>query len=230
MKQINKLAEPQSLTQHRANQPAYYNGLPLESKEDLRQSLLAEQGHICCYCLKRIPEKIEKDGRINYEMKIEHYQCQDIFPLLQLTYSNLYGACTGGEGKPKKLQTCDTRKGNSSLTINLNTNAPNCESLFKYNAEGEISSIDDSESINQQLNDILNLNMQTLKDGRREVYLEVQKKVETDSKLFGTGQLKLKYLESERQKWLGRNQDKYKPFCMVAVYYLSKKIKSIKSK
>jgi uncharacterized protein (TIGR02646 family) len=225
MKQINKIPEPHSLIQHRANQPAYYSGLTLQAKEDLRQNLLSEQGHICCYCLKRIPEKVEKDGRVSYDMKVEHYQCQDHFPLLQLTYSNLLGSCTGNEGKPKKLQTCDTRKGNDTITINLLTNAPICETLLKYNAEGEISSVDDNEALNRQLNDILSLNMQTLKDGRREVYLEVQKKAEAESKQMGTGQLKLKYFEAEKQKWLSKSESKYKPFCMVAVHYLTKKIR-----
>ncbi len=225
MKQINKIAEPPSLIEHRANQPAYYEGLILQAKEDLRQNLLSEQGHICCYCLKRIPEKVEKDGRVSYDMKVEHYQCQYNFPLLQLTYTNLFGACTGNEGKPKKLQTCDTRKGIEPITINLLANAPICETLFKYNAEGEISSVNDDETINLQLNDILNLNMQTLKDGRRQVYLEVQKRVEAESKQIGTGQLKLKYFKAEKQKWLNRSDNKYKPFCMVAIYYLTKKIR-----
>lgn len=67
--------------------------------------------------------------------------------------------------------------------------------------------------------------MQTLKDGRRQVYLEVQKKVEAESKQMGTGQLKLKYFEAEKQKWLSKSESKYKPFCMVAVHYLTKKIR-----
>lgn len=225
MKQINKIAEPPSLIEHRANQPAYYDGLKLQAKEDLRQNLLLEQGYICCYCLKRIPEKIEKDGRVSYDMKVEHYQSQDNFPLLQLAYTNLFGACTGNDGKPKKLQTCDTQKGSQPLTINLLAIAPICETLFKYNAEGEISSVNDDETINRQLNEILNLNMQTLKDGRRQVYLEVQKRVEAESKQIGTSQLKLKYFEAEKQKWLNKSDNKYKPFCMVAIYYLTKKIR-----
>lgn len=224
MKQIIKINEPRSLTEHRANQPAFYDGLPLQTKEDLRQNLLSEQGHICCYCLKRIPEKVEKNAVVSYDMKIEHHQCQELHPALQLTYTNLFGACTGNEGKPKKLQTCDTKKANNILIINLLTNTPTCESLFKYNSEGEISSIEDNDTINYQLNEILNLNMQTLKEGRREVYLEVQKKVEAESKQFGSGQLKLKYFESERQKWMNRNENKHRPFYMVAIYYLNKKI------
>lgn len=225
MKKIIKNAEPPLLVQHRANQPAFYIGLPAETKEALRQSLLSEQGHICCYCMRRIPEKVTDDGDVTYKVKIEHYQCQDKYPLAQLTYTNLYGACTGNEGKPKKMQTCDTKKANDDISINLLTNTPNCESLFKYNAEGEISSISDDEAINHQLNEILNLNMQTLKDARREIYLEVQAHVEMESKQINGNDLKIKYFQREKQKWIAKSDNKYKQFCMVAVYYLSKKIK-----
>lgn len=226
MKQIIKTAEPQSLIQHRANQPAaYYYNLLQAAKDDLRQSILSEQGYICCYCMKRIPEKVEKDGMVSYDMKIEHYKCQDLNEDLQLNYKNLFGACIGNEGQPNRMQTCDTKKGNSKLTINLLTNTPRCETLFKYNAEGEISSINDDQEINRQLNDVLNLNMQTLKICRSQVYTEVQKRVESRSRQLGTKQLKIGYFEDERQRWLDRNENKFKPFCMVAVYYLNKKIR-----
>ena len=157
-------------------------------------------------------------------MKVEHYQSQDQFPLLQLTYSNLFGACTGNEGNPQKIQTCDTRKGKDKLTIDLLINKPNCETLFRYNADGEISSIDKNEEIDRQLNDVLNLNMQTLKDNRKQVFLEVQKRVEVESNKYKIGSLKLKYFINERENWLNKTDNKYRPFCMVAIYYLTKKI------
>ena len=67
--------------------------------------------------------------------------------------------------------------------------------------------------------------MQTLKDNRREIYLEVQKNVEAESRKLGSKQLKLSYFEKEKNKWLTRSDNKFKPFCMVAVYYLNKKIR-----
>lgn len=225
MKQITKLIEPNSLTQHRAKAHSSYDNLPADTKNNLRNNLLAEQGHICCYCMKRIPEKINSDENITYEMKIEHYQCQDNFRHLQLAYYNLLGACMGNEGKPKKMQTCDTKKGNLLLTINPTSNNPNCETLFKYNSDGEICSIVNDAEINRQINDVLNLNMQTLKDNRKKIYLEVQKRTEAESKQHTTKQLKIRYFEQERNKWLNKVDGKYKEFCMVAVYYLTKKIK-----
>ena len=53
MKAIIKGNEPISLTEHRAKQHASCDNL---DKTDVRASLLTEQGHICCYCMKRIPE------------------------------------------------------------------------------------------------------------------------------------------------------------------------------
>ena len=225
MKQIIKTVEPQSLIQHRANQPSFFDNLPHAAKEDLRQSLLSEQGYICCYCMKRIPEKVEKDGIVSYDMKVEHYKCQDFHEDLQLNYRNLFGACIGNEGQPSRIQTCDTKKGNKELTINLLINAPCCENLFKYNAEGEIMSVDDNNEINRQLNEVLNLNMQTLKDGRSEIYLEVQRKVEAHSRQLGSKQLRVNYIEREKQDWLTPRDKKLKQYCMIAVYYLNKKIK-----
>lgn len=219
MKQIVKKEEPNSLLQHRASQFANFDNIPLATKEELRQSLLSEQGHICCYCMKRIPEHTSP------YMKVEHYKCQDNFGAFQLTYSNLLGACTGNEGQPKIKQTCDTKKGNADLTISPTATLPICEALFKYNAEGEISSIIDNADINRQLNEVLNLNMQTLKDGRREIYLQVQRRVIQESKKPNKASF-VKFLEQEIVKWLERTDNKHRPYCSVAVYYLTKKIKS----
>ena len=223
MKQINKIQEPQSLMQHRSNRPAFYHNLPLAATNDLRANLLSEQGHICCYCMKRIPQKIEIDGTISYEMKIEHYKCQDNYSALQLNYSNLLGACTGNEGNPKKLQTCDTKKGNADITINPISANHNCEGQIKNLSNGEIHT--DDPIIEKELNDVLNLNMQTLVDGRREVFETVQTKVENESKKYNDKNMKVKYFEKELLWWLSLDGGKFKPYCMVAVYYLSKKIR-----
>jgi len=219
MKQIVKNAEPNSLLQHRASQFANFDNIPFATKEELRQSLLSEQGHICCYCMKRVPEHT-----VPY-MKVEHYKCQVNFDEIQLTYTNLFGACTGNEGQPKIKQTCDTKKGNAVLTINPISTLPICETLFKYNADGEISSIADNAEINRQLNEVLNLNMQTLKEGRKEIYLQVQGRVIQESKKSNKASF-IKFLEEEKVKWLERTDNKHRPYCSVAVYYLTKKIRS----
>jgi len=221
MKQIIKLQEPNSLLQHRVKQFANFDNIPNTTKEELKQNLLSEQGHICCYCMRRIPEKSSP------YMKVEHYKCQDNFQDLQLDYKNLLGACTGNEGQPKKLQTCDTKKNNENLSIDpLNTN-PSCETLFKFNSEGEMSSISDDEAINKQINAILNLNMQSLKDARKEVYYVVQERVRAESKKTKKDKSAfLRFLNQELQVWQSKTDGKYRPYCLVAIYYLTKKLRS----
>ncbi len=223
MKQIVKNAEPNSLLQHRASQFANFDNIPLATKEELRQNLLSEQGHICCCCMKRIPEHTSP------YMKVEHFKCQSKpeNSHLILDYKNLFGACTGNKGQPKIKETCDAKKGNADLTINPTSTLPICETLFKYNSEGEISSIAGNADINRQLNEVLNLNMQTLKEGRSEIYLDVQERVRLESKKTKKDKTSfVKFLEQEKAKWLERLDNKYRPYCSVAIYYLTKKIKS----
>ena len=192
MKRIIKSQEPQSLTNYRSTIPAdsknnkdNYNNY--RNKDDLRKSLLTEQGHICCYCMQRI--SIDK-------MKIEHWKPQNIHPELQLDYNNLLGACKGGEGSPPQSQHCDTRKGDKQITINPLDNHKNCEDLIKYSTNGKIYSSD--ETINNELNEILNLNMQTLVINRREVLRIVIENLKTK---YPKGTWTAAVLNKEIQKW-----------------------------
>lgn len=139
MKQIRKNKEPASLLEHRADQHSYEN----LNKLDTRMALLMEQGYICCYCMKRIPEK-----DINPGCKIEHFNCQDNHKDQELDYNNMLIACYGNEGSPEMIQTCDTFKQNKSLSISPASRQRNIEELIKYKPNGEIYSTD------EQLNEI----------------------------------------------------------------------------
>ena len=107
MKKIIKQSEPRSLVKHRSQANANYDNYP--DKDVLRKSLLKEQGYICCYCMSRIKSD---------EMKIEHWQPQTKYTSRQLDYRNLLGACMGNQGARPQNQHCDTRKGDSEITIN----------------------------------------------------------------------------------------------------------------
>lgn len=223
MKKINKIHPPQSFREYCAKPYAEYDGKGFP-KDDLKSSLLLEQGYICCYCMKRIPEKVVQDKIVYYKMKVEHFQSQSSFSELQLDYQNLFASCTGNEGQIKSNQTCDTFKGDKQLELSLISSYPNCESFIKYNAIGEISS--SSVKINAQLTEVLNLNTQKLREARKQVYLTVQNIIEAKSRNIPNKQIKLSFFEKEKAKWLDRDDSyKLKAFCMVAVYYLDKKIK-----
>lgn len=215
MKAITKGNEPASLTQHRANQHTSYDNL---DTTDVRASLHTEQGHICCYCMKRIPESGKIPGS-----KIEHFLCQDEYPEEELNYSNMLLACLGNEGSPRRLQTCDTFKGNLHLSFNPSSRARNIEVLIKYKSNGEIYSSDDI--LNEELESVLNLNVKSLKDNRRIIYEEVQNRIIIEGKRQGNKALKKRFLENERAKLLKQNTGKYDEFCMVGVYVLDKKLR-----
>jgi uncharacterized protein (TIGR02646 family) len=205
MRNIQKQSEPISLTQHRCQSNADYDNYA--DKDDLRKSLVVEQKGICCYCMQRIRPTSQ-------EMKIEHCLCQDNYEEKQLDYQNLLGACLGNEGKPKREQHCDTRKGNSNISFNPSNPVDNIESKIKYLGDGTIKS--DEPQINQEINDTLNLNQSLLKKNRKAV-LDGLKVFMDQSPPTGKIRKKL-------QEWNGDHDTELKEYCQVAVYYLRKKL------
>ncbi len=64
------------------------------------------------------PHPTRPDAPPIVQMKVEHWQSQDAFPLRQLDWKNMLGACLGGMGAPFSDQTCDTRKGEDEILLN----------------------------------------------------------------------------------------------------------------
>ncbi|BDA71255.1 hypothetical protein CAL7716_054210 [Calothrix sp. PCC 7716] len=212
MKLIIKAKEPKSLLEHRLQPFADYDNYP--HKDELRASLLSEQGYICCYCMQRIQDD---------KMKIEHWRSQDEYPDLQLDYNNLLGACEGGQGLPKHLQHCDTKKGNAVLTINPLDSLKNCENVIKYHLNGQMYS--DDIMINEELNKILNLNVQILKENRKKI-LDVL--IQTLKSERPKGDWTAAMLNNKIREWSNKDEDnKYKAYCQIVIYYLKKKLSKL---
>lgn len=209
MKRIVKIKEPQSLLQHRLKKFSDYDNY--QEKDELRACLLNEQGYICCYCMQRISAE---------KMKIEHWQSQDKYSSLQLDYNNLLGACEGGQGSLSHLQHCDTKKGNMEISINPLDNHRNCEDVIKYLATGEIYSED--KSIDRELNEILNLNVDTLVENRKQVLEIAIKQLKSE---YSKGDWTAAILNKKIQQWSSKKKDgKYQPYCQIVIYYLKKKL------
>jgi uncharacterized protein (TIGR02646 family) len=203
MRTIQKNGEPASLTSHRKQPHASYDNY--EDKDTLRQSLVAEQRGLCCYCQSRI--RPDAAG-----MKIEHWQCQAEYPDRRLDYRNLLGACLGGEGRPNHEQHCDTRKGNRDLCFCPADPAHPIEQRIKFLGNGEIASDDDA--INTALNDILNLNLAQLVSNRKAV-------LDAFKRRLGRGNLNA---ARELKKWDGSQPGDLPEYAQVMVYWLEKKI------
>lgn len=210
MIQIHKQKEPASLIRHRAKDKADYANYP--EKDELRESLCDEQRGICCYCLGQIQAKVSY-------MKIDHFQCQEEYPELQLDYNNMLAACMGNEGQPYKMQHCDTHKRSLLLTFNPANPKLTIQSLIHYGSDGTISST--NEDLDLEINKVLNLNVSILK-GNRKAALEGF--VIQATKKHG-GKFKKDMLQRWVNEYRGISHQNYlKPYCQVIVYWLQKRI------
>lgn len=213
MKSIRKSPEPVSLTAYRNTQTATYGNFV--QKQDLRDSLVREQRGLCCFCLSRIRPDLNS-------MKIAHWQPQNpetpAEAALDLTYSNLLGACKGNEGQPHRSTHCDTRQRNQPLTKNPANPAHRVDDLIHYATSGEIKS--DDLHFDRDLNEVLNWNHDRLKRNRKAI-LDAFK--DARSRL---PQFRRNDLERELRKWNGESTTTdLEPFCMVVVYWLRKRLR-----
>ena len=124
-----------------------YESLRGESKRKLLEALLAEQGHLCAYCMCRI-------GTDGHPATIEHLIPQHPTDSaangeLSLAYRNLVAVCDGRGGA-----TCDKSRGNAPLTVDP-TKSHTLETIY-YHRDGRIDATD--ESIQHDIQTTLGLN------------------------------------------------------------------------
>lgn len=208
---IKKGREPHSLTEHKKLPYASYDN---RNKDDIRASLLLEQGHLCAYCMRRIT----KD-----HMKIEHwYPESKLDEIRRMEYSNMLGCCEGHKaGCAFKEDTCDTHKEDTVIT--LNPTDRNHIAKIKYRTgTGEIYS--DDPDIDHDLNVTLNLNCQKqyLKEDRKAV-LDTLK-----NHLHKKGNLSRADWEKILKMYNSVNdQGQMKEYAGIAIWYINKKLKHI---
>lgn len=108
MRRIQKAGEPEALQAYRrtVGEPApTYDAIPANVVEALRRTLLAEQGWICCYCMRAIEER---------GSRIDHREPQSGHTDRWLDYRNLFLSCSGNLGGSRH---CDEKKGNDAITV-----------------------------------------------------------------------------------------------------------------
>ncbi|CAI3798178.1 retron system putative HNH endonuclease [Rheinheimera sp. MM224] len=144
MLKINKLAqEPPEVSAWKALvnddwQPSYGN-LMGQERRVLRQSLLTEQGHVCCYCNRRIMESPSVENIA--EFHIEHFRPQHAFGHLELEYQNVHASCFKNDS-PNGRRHCGPAKDDwfdEELTLSpLHDNSGSIRFLY----DGSISGLD----------------------------------------------------------------------------------------
>ena len=180
MKFIRKLGEPSDFSCWKSLgnedwEPSWSNlrddrQSNLKPKTTLHQSLIDEQGYICCYCGRRIDRTISH---------IEHLKPRQLYPELSLDYYNLLASCPGYlEEEDIKALTeaqapqkhCGQFKDNwydDKLTVTPLMS--DCEDYFRYTAFGEILPTNDLEKKQAAQETIkrLGLNQHALERERR---------------------------------------------------------------
>ena len=114
---IIKGNEPKALTEAKRdiqNTPDAsfdYSSLRGEHKRKVLEALIAEQGHLCAYCMCRIGTN---DNPATIEHITPQHPATSCFDRdLSLSYKNMLAVCDGRSGA-----TCDKRRGNEPLTVN----------------------------------------------------------------------------------------------------------------
>lgn len=199
---IKKKSEPHSLTTYKKTINASFDNQPSKVKEDLRKSLLEEQGYICAYCMKRIEESTD--------IKIEHYEARN--RTNELSYKNLLVVCKGNEGSSKERQTCDTKKGNRVLHIDPQKIGDISTIFFIRNGEVKSTNL----LFQKDLDEVLNLNDKfgNLISARKSALKALQKKITPMNK---------KQIEKLYNKL--KSAERKIEYVGILLWYLEKKIK-----
>jgi len=156
MKYIIKGWEPQSFTEWKAlandDWKPTYDDLSGSVKKDVKNSLIDEQGGICCYC----------ESKLLYDdSHIEHLDSQTNHEEKRLDYNNMLCSCQKQlkKGEPRH---CGNSKEDAPLPITPLMSE--CEKKFKYLADGTIEGVYKDE---QQTIEILQLDIEKLKNLRK---------------------------------------------------------------
>lgn len=168
MKRIYKNDEPQEILQWKSKfknkngrVPRYSDLNEVENlphKILLKNSLLSEQGHICCYCCKPIDTK---------NSHIEHIRPKerDEYRAISLEYENLLASC---QGYHDREENCGHSKDNAfNEELFVSPLEENCESLFEFSNRGKIKAVDGNERAGYTI-ELLNLDTEQLNAARTE--------------------------------------------------------------
>lgn len=142
MKYIRKNQPPQDFIEwkNKANdnwQPTW-NNFQKPEKTSVHNSLLKEQGFICCYCGRRINQE---------DSHIEHLKPRNKYPNLALDYDNFLASCQGESETPPPVPVhCGHKKSKwYEEPLMVSPLDSNCADFFRYTDDGQILATTDSD-------------------------------------------------------------------------------------
>ena len=232
MIEIKKGKEPSELAKYRNLPDASYDNLhgapsgktdrdgkKIDVYSIVLNSLIKEQGQLCAYCMKRIPERKGKPSAT-----IEHIIPQSgSDESKRLDYRNMLAVCSGNRNGCDEEKTCDARRGALPKERQiLYVNPLDGESLktIVYDSKGIISSSD--WHINDNLNDTLNLNCSVvdLPGLRKAALTSLQQEI---NKKYSGKSVPKEYFEKLLDKFENESELK-RPYVGILIQWLKKKI------
>jgi len=133
-----------------------YDDLRGKEKKEVKDALMKEQGHICCYCERRLT-----DG----DAHIEHFNPQSNNAVDPLDYANMLCSCQN-QLKPKQEEEprhCGHLKGDwFDDQLLVSPLDPDCTGHFAYTADGNIKPATKSDDAARMTIEKLGLNIPKL--------------------------------------------------------------------
>lgn len=226
---IKKGKSPSSLENYKLTHPnkTYSNMNQSNIRNDIYNSLIAEQYGLCAYCMCRIFNRNKDDRNIQIEHFIPqsdnthiHGSSLTLGQQKSLDYTNMLGVCDGGKKynsdnclKGLANLTCDSHRGNNPLSFNPLEPSNFTIRQIEYKNDGTIFSA--VATINDDLDKNLNLNLLRLKNLRKDVLKEFIKYI---SKGIINSSNKNQIINNLKTPVNGELE----PFFDVAVYFVEK--------
>lgn len=153
----------QSAIKNGLNDDDAYSTLKGALKKQVLHSLIDEQGGICAYCMRRIPDtrSVAPISSATIEHMVARHNTAGVNAGLGLDYNNFLAVCSGNRAKKGTRKqcdlTCDAARGNATLTID--PTQPQTLATIFYHSDGRMDATD--QTIRDDIVNILNLNCVT---------------------------------------------------------------------
>lgn len=178
MKHIIKGSEPEKLIDYKEtandNWKPSFSDLRGEEKQAVHNSLIREQGGLCCYCEDSVtPEKSH----------IEHFRPQSDPLVDDLDYGNMLCSC---QRKVNNLEPkhCGNAKGNwFDDNLLISPLDPGCEQRFAYAADGSIRPTNPHDEAAKTTIERLKLDCDKLRRGRKNAVDGILAATSTDAEI-----------------------------------------------
>lgn len=170
-------------------------------RQKMRSQLIEEQGHICCYCMKRI--LLDKSH-------IEHFWPKAYFPQIDLEYNNMFASCNG-VGIISADEYCGHKKEDWWNENMIPPTKLEIETVFRYSVDGKIHSVPrkPTTDIAQEMIIHMGLDSFHLERNRREAI--------ENSEVFDEEEYSDEDIRDFIDYYSNQDNGKYVPYCMAIV-------------